>query len=79
METVTLSVSPEKYDLEVRNSVSFDDLFRLIAEIRDDFKRVEVSLGFTLSAHHEEIAETKGVVGKQRGELAVWMTIVDQF
>lgn len=76
---MTLSVSPEKYDLEVQNSVSFDDLFRLIAEIRDDFKRVEVSLGFTLRAHHEEIAETKGVVGKQREELAVWMTIVDQF
>lgn len=68
---MTLSVSPEKYDLEVQNSVPFDDLFRLIAEIRDDFKRVEVSLGFTLSAHHEEIAETKGVVGKQREELAV--------
>lgn len=76
---MTLSVSPENYDLEVQNSVSFDDLFRLIAEIRDDFKRVEVSLGFTLSAHHEEIAETKGVVGKQREELADWMTIVDQF
>lgn len=52
---------------------------KLIAEIRDDFKRVEVSLDFSLNARHEEIAKTKGIVDKQKEELVVRMTIFDQF
>lgn len=52
---------------------------KLIAEIRDDFKRVEVSLDFSLNARDEEIAKTKGIVDKQKEELVVRMTIVDQF
>lgn len=52
---------------------------KLIAEIMVDLKRVEVSLDFSLNARHEEIAKNKGIVDKQKEELVVRMTIVDQF
>lgn len=64
--------------LESKSTVSFDDVLKLMAEIKEDFKRVEDSLGGSLNACHEEIAETKGIVKKQREELAAWMKIVDE-
>lgn len=63
--------------LESKDSVSFDDILKLVSEIRSDFKRVETSLGVSLNACHEELTEMKHTVNKQREEIAAWMRIVE--
>lgn len=63
--------------MESKSSVSYDDVLKLVTDIRDDFKRVEASLGGSLNACHEEIAQTKDLVNKQREELAAWMKIAE--
>lgn len=64
--------------LESKSDVSFDDIFNLITELRTDFKRVEANLGASLTSCHEELAETKQLVNKQREELAAWMKTVEE-
>lgn len=64
--------------LESKSDVSFDDIFSLITELRADFKRVEANLGASLNSCHEELAETKQIVNKQREELAAWMRTVEE-
>lgn len=63
--------------LESKSNVTYDDILKVVASIRDDFKRVETSLGGSISACHEEIAETRELVSKQREEIAGWMRIVE--
>lgn len=64
--------------LETKSDVSFDDILNLVKELREDFKRVEVSLGTSLASCHEELAETKEIVNKQREEISAWMKTVDE-
>ncbi|XP_046666658.1 uncharacterized protein LOC124358401 [Homalodisca vitripennis] len=63
--------------LESKTSVSYDDVLKLVTEIKDDFKRVETSLGGSLNACHEEIAQIKDLVNKQREELTAWAKIAE--
>ncbi|KAG8275253.1 hypothetical protein J6590_090132 [Homalodisca vitripennis] len=64
--------------LETKSNVSFDDIFNLITELKNDCKKVEVNIGASLNSCHEELAETKAMASKQREELAAWMeTVVD--
>lgn len=70
-------VRRKSMSLESKSSVSYDDILKLVAEIRNDFKRVEGSLGVSINACHEEIAEIKEIVNKQREEIGAWMKITD--
>ncbi|XP_046688588.1 uncharacterized protein LOC124374417, partial [Homalodisca vitripennis] len=63
--------------LESKTSVSYDDVLKLVTEIKDDFKRVETSLGGSLNACHEEIAQIKDLINKQREELTAWAKIAE--
>lgn len=71
-------VRRKSMSLESRGSTSYDDVYKLITELRDDFKRVEGSLGTSLNACHEEIAETKELINKQMEELASWIKATEE-
>lgn len=63
--------------LESKTTVTYDDILQLVSGIRDDFKRVETSLGVSINACHEEIAATRELVNKQRDEIGAWMKVVE--
>ncbi|KAG8295271.1 hypothetical protein J6590_083669 [Homalodisca vitripennis] len=58
--------------------VSYDDIFKMFTELKDDFKRVETSLGPSLNACHEEISEVKGIVSQQKKQLESLLNTVEE-
>lgn len=57
---------------------SYEDVFTLFSELKDDFKRVEVNLGTSLNACHEEITETKAIINAQRERIDQLLKIVEE-
>ncbi|XP_039300755.1 rab proteins geranylgeranyltransferase component A 2-like, partial [Nilaparvata lugens] len=53
--------------LESKSTVTYDDIFKLVNELKEDIKRVETSLGTSLNSCHEELAETKKSTGPEGG------------
>ncbi|XP_039299874.1 uncharacterized protein LOC111055020 [Nilaparvata lugens] len=48
--------------LESKSTVTYDDIFKLVNELKEDIKHVETSLGTSLNSCHEELAETKKII-----------------
>lgn len=63
--------------LETKSDVSYEDIFNLVTSLREDFHRLEQSLGASINSCHEELAETKDMVRKQGEELKSWMKTVE--
>jgi len=63
--------------LDTKSQVTYDDIFKLMTELREDFRRVEVNLGASLNSCHEELTETKKIVSQQKEELEAWMATVE--
>ncbi|XP_022201355.2 uncharacterized protein LOC111058164 [Nilaparvata lugens] len=64
--------------LESKGTVTFDDVIKLIEELREDFKRVETSLGASIEFCHNEVAEARKTVEEQKGEISKLVKTVDE-
>ncbi|XP_046662971.1 uncharacterized protein LOC124355861 [Homalodisca vitripennis] len=62
----------------IGGQLSYDDIFKMFTELKDDFKRVGTSLGASLNACHEEISETKGIVNQQKKQLESLLNTVEE-
>lgn len=63
--------------LESASNVTYEDIFKMFREIKDDFNRVEKHLGSSLDLCHTEIAETKQLLSQQKEEMTAWMKKVE--
>ncbi|XP_039278707.1 uncharacterized protein LOC120350214 [Nilaparvata lugens] len=64
--------------LESKSTVTYDDIFKLVNELKEDIKRVETSLGTSLNSCHEELAETKKIVQDQKEEITKLVETINE-
>lgn len=60
------------------STITFDDVFKLVSEVRTDLKGIEANLGKSINSAFEELKETKTLVSKQRDDIAALLELVNK-
>lgn len=59
-------------------TMTYDDVFKLVTELKSDFKGVEASLGKSLNSAFEELKETKLLISKQGEDLSSLLNLINR-
>jgi regulator of replication initiation timing len=60
------------------SSMTYNDVYDLVTELRKDIKAIEASLGKSLDSCFEEVKETKDLISKQSAEVSKLLAQVDK-
>lgn len=58
-------------------TMTYDDVFNLVSELRNDLKGVETSLGKAINSAFEDLKETKSLIKKQSEDMAGLLELVN--